>query len=66
MHYLNQSGLKRLWAKVTAYVGNGTVTIKQDGTTKGTFTMNQSGATEVNITTPTFTIDTSDMCLYKE
>lgn len=31
-------------------VGNGTVTIKQAGTTKGTFTMNQSGATTVELT----------------
>lgn len=31
-------------------VGNGTVTIKQNGTTKGTFTMNQSGNTTVELT----------------
>ena len=31
-------------------VGNGTVTIKQAGTSKGTFTMNQSGNTEINLT----------------
>lgn len=31
-------------------VGNGTVTIKQNGTTKGTFTMNQSGNTTIELT----------------
>src|SRR5574344_3119808 len=31
-------------------VGNGTVTIKQAGTTKGTFTMNQSGNTTIELT----------------
>ena len=31
-------------------VGNGTVTIKQDGTQKGTFTMNQSGNTTIELT----------------
>lgn len=31
-------------------VGNGTITIKQAGTTKGTFTMNQSGNTTIELT----------------
>ena len=31
-------------------VGNGTVTIKQGGTSKGTFTMNQSGNTTIELT----------------
>lgn len=31
-------------------IGNGTVTIKQDGTSKGTFTMNQSGDTTIELT----------------
>ena len=31
-------------------VGNGTVTIKQAGTSKGTFTMNQSGNTTIELT----------------
>lgn len=31
-------------------VGNGTVTIKQNGTSKGSFTMNQSGATTIELT----------------
>ena len=30
-------------------VGNGTVTIKQAGVTKGTFTMNQTGNTDINL-----------------
>lgn len=30
-------------------IGNGTVTIKQGGTSKGSFTMNQTGATEINL-----------------
>ncbi|MEZ3487314.1 MAG: hypothetical protein K1W22_12200 [Lachnospiraceae bacterium] len=31
-------------------IGNGTVTIKQNGTSKGSFTMNQSGNTEIELT----------------
>lgn len=31
-------------------VGNGTVTVKQNGTSKGTFTMNQSGNTTIELT----------------
>ena len=31
-------------------IGNGTVTIKQAGTTKGSFTMNQTGATTIELT----------------
>lgn len=31
-------------------VGNGTVTIKQNGTSKGSFTMNQSGSTTIELT----------------
>ena len=43
------------WANVTGKptipsVGNGTVTIKQAGTTKGSFTMNQSGNTTIELT----------------
>lgn len=34
----------------TPSIGNGTVTIKQNGTSKGSFTMNQSGDTEVELT----------------
>ena len=30
-------------------VGDGTITLKQGGTTKGTFTVNQSGNTEINL-----------------
>lgn len=35
-------------------VGNGTVTIKQNGTSKGSFTMNQSGGTTINLTDTTY------------
>lgn len=47
-------------------VGNGTVTIKQAGTSKGTFTMNQSGNTTIeltdnNTTYPTGTSSTSGL-----
>jgi hypothetical protein len=35
---------------IGSYVGNGTVTIKQNGTSKGTFTMNQSGNTTIELT----------------
>lgn len=36
-------------------VGNGTVTIKQGGTSKGTFTMNQSGNTTIELTDTKYT-----------
>ncbi len=47
-------------------VGNGTITIKQAGTSKGTFTMNQSGNTTIeltdnNTTYPTGTSSTSGL-----
>ena len=32
-----------------ADIGNGTITITQDGTTKGTFTTNQSGNTTIDL-----------------
>ncbi len=35
-------------------VGNGTVTIKQNGTSKGSFTMNQSGGATINLTDTTY------------
>lgn len=35
-------------------VGNGTVTIKQNGTSKGSFTMNQSGGTTIDLTDTTY------------
>lgn len=35
-------------------VGNGTVTIKQNGTSKGSFTMNQSGVATINLTDTTY------------
>ena len=43
------------WSEITGKptipsVGNGTVTIKQAGSTKGTFTMNQSGNTTIELT----------------
>lgn len=43
------------WSEITGRptipsVGNGTVTIKQAGTSKGTFTMNQSGNTTIELT----------------
>ena len=51
-------------------VGNGTVTVKQNGTSKGTFTMNQSGNTTIELTDnntvythPTYTAKSSG--LYK-
>ena len=40
-------------------VGNGTVTIKQAGTTKGSFTMNQSGNTTIELTDNNTTYDLS-------
>lgn len=39
----------------TYTVNNGTLTIKQNGTSKGTFTANQSGNSEANIITDTWT-----------
>ena len=38
-------------------VGNGTITIKQAGTTKGTFTTNQSGNTTINLDGGSSTVD---------
>lgn len=38
------------WTSDIPSVGNGTVTIKQAGTTKGSFTMNQSGNTTIELT----------------
>lgn len=35
-------------------VGNGTVTIKQNGTSKGSFTMNQSGGATINLADTTY------------
>lgn len=35
-------------------VGNGTVTIKQNGTSKGSFSMNQSGGATINLTDTTY------------
>lgn len=35
-------------------VGNGTVTIKQNGTSKGSFSMNQSGRATINLTDTTY------------
>lgn len=35
-------------------VGNGTVTIKQNGASKGSFTMNQSGGATINLTDTTY------------
>ena len=63
-YYINRSGYFNgtaaaansvAWANVTGKptipsVGNGTVTIKQAGTTKGSFTMNQSGNTTIELT----------------
>lgn len=43
------SGTLALTSQIPS-VGNGTVTIKQAGTSKGTFTMNQSGNTTIELT----------------
>lgn len=40
--------------KNTPTIGNGTVTIKQNGTSKGSFTMNQSGGATINLTDTTY------------
>lgn len=40
--------------KNTPAIGNGTVTIKQNGTSKGSFTMNQSGGATINLTDTTY------------
>ena len=40
-------------------VGNGTITIKQNGTTKGTFTTNQSGNTTIELTDDNTTYSTA-------
>ena len=48
-------------------VGNGTVTIKQAGTTKGTFTMNQSGNTTIELTdnNTTYTVGSGTITMQK-
>lgn len=47
----SRSGWKTVaWTSDIPSVGNGTVTIKQAGTTKGSFTMNQSGNTTIELT----------------
>jgi len=54
----HRNGVNDTWGswKAVAYtsdipsVGNGTVTIKQAGTSKGSFTMNQSGNTTIELT----------------
>lgn len=57
--YLDETGLKALWKHIKEVlsgkadkgdVGNGTVTITQGGTTKGTFAVNQSGNTTIALT----------------
>lgn len=45
----NTDGTIALTSQIPS-VGNGTVTIKQAGTSKGTFTMNQSGNTTIELT----------------
>lgn len=40
--------------KNTPTIGNGTVTIKQAGATKGSFTMNQTGGATINLTDTTY------------
>lgn len=40
--------------KNTPTIGNGTVTIKQNGTSKGSFTMNQSAGATINLTDTTY------------
>ena len=40
--------------KNTPTIGNGTVTIKQNGNSKGSFTMNQSGGATINLTDTTY------------
>lgn len=40
--------------KNTPTIGNGTVTIKQNGTSKGSFTMNQTGGATINLTDTTY------------
>lgn len=40
--------------KNTPTIGNGTVTIKQNETSKGSFTMNQSGGATINLTDTTY------------
>lgn len=46
-------------------VGNGTITIKQAGTTKGTFTVNQTGNTTIELTDSNTTYDLSPYFKYK-
>lgn len=54
----HRNGINNTWGswKTIAYtsdiptIGNGTVTIKQGGTNKGSFTMNQSGNTTIELT----------------
>lgn len=40
--------------KNTPTIGNGTVTIKQNGTSKGSFSMNQTGGATINLTDTTY------------
>lgn len=40
--------------KNTPTIGNGTVTIKQNGTSKGSFTMNQTGGATINLADTTY------------
>lgn len=46
-----QSTFSSRWAQQRKYVNDGTLTIQHNGTTKGTFTANQSTASTVNIET---------------
>lgn len=57
------NGTEIAWDKIAKIndipsIGNGTVTITQNGTTKGTFTMNQSGNTTIALTDTNTDTDT--------
>lgn len=50
MAFLNEDGLSRLWGKVKGLVHDGTLTIKQNGNTVGTFSANASEDKEIDLT----------------
>ena len=62
----NSSGTIALTSQIPS-VGNGTVTIKQAGATKGTFTMNQSGNTTIELTdnNTTYTVGSGTITMQK-
>lgn len=59
MAFLDQSGLQKVFTKLKSLIdqkadassiGNGTITITQNGKSKGSFTVNQSGSTTIALT----------------